>query len=132
MNLKQIDITQSDLKDKNSTWHGPVHMHWHTAQKVQDILDRHELDLTVGMLNDEFDAVYLDIIPKQEKVESSMLGNISYDETTQKLLVTFNGGSTYEYFDVEQAIYAGLRDAVSKGKFFHKHIKANYRCKQIE
>jgi len=132
MNLTQLDITEKDLKDKDSTWHGPVNIHWHTAQKIQDVLDRHKLQIMVGMPEDEFDLVYVDIVPKPEEIDSSMLGNISYDATTQKLLVTFKGGSTYEYFAVERAIYAGLRDAESKGKFFHKHIKAHYRCKQVE
>ena len=132
MNLKQIDITEKDLADKNSTWHGPVHIHWHTAEKIQKVLDRHGLDLIVGIKDDDMTVAHVDIVPKQEEVDSSMLGNISYDDTTQKMSITFKHGSRYDYFDVEKAIYAGLRDATSKGKFFHRHVKQNYRCKQVD
>ncbi|MHA2279944.1 MAG: KTSC domain-containing protein [Promethearchaeota archaeon] len=132
MKLKLIDVTEKDLEDKNSTWHGPVHIHWHTAEQIQYVLDRHNLDLVLAIQNDNMTIAHVDVVPKQEQVESSMLGNISYDETTHKMSITFKHGSRYDYFDVEKAIYHGLRDAPSKGKFFHKHVKSHYRCKQVD
>lgn len=132
MNLKLIDVTEKDLKDKKSTWHGPVQIHWHTAQMIQKVLDRHGLDLHIGMQDDDMSVAHIDIVPKPEEVESSMLGNISYDETTCKMSITYRNGSSYDYFDVEKAIFNGLKDAKSKGKFFHKHVKSHYRCKQVD
>jgi len=132
MNLKIIDVTEKDLKDTKSTWHGPVHIHWHTAEMIQNVLDRHGLDLHIGIENDDMTKAHLDVFPKPEEVESSMLGNISYDETTCRMSITYKSGSSYEYFDVEKAIYNGLKDASSKGKFFNKHVRSNYRCKQVD
>jgi hypothetical protein len=132
MNLKIVDVTEKDLKDNASTWHGPVHIHWHTAEMIQKVLDRHDLDLHIGVENDDPSVAYVDVAPKPEEVDSSMLDNISYDETTQRMSITYKSGSSYEYFDVEKAIYNGLREASSKGKFFNKHVRSHYRCKQVD
>lgn len=130
--LREIDITTQDLKNSSSTWHGPVFLHWHTAEELQAVLDRHGLDLLIGLCDDDRTRTYIDVVPKPEHVESSMLDEIAYDETTKKLTIKFNHGSAYEYYDVELAIFNGLKEAESIGKFFHKHIKSQYRCKQIE
>lgn len=74
MNLKLIDVTEKDLKEKNSTWHGPVLIHWHTAQMIQKVLDRHGLDLHIGIQNDDMTVAHIDVVPKPEEVDSSMLG----------------------------------------------------------
>ncbi len=132
MKLREVDITENDLKHSSSTWHGPVQIHWHTAEQMQTVLDRHGMDLLIGIRNDNKTECYMDVVPKQEEVQSSMLGDISYDETTNKMSITFKAGSKYDYFEVERAIYNGLREANSKGKFFHKHVRHQYRCKQVD
>ncbi len=59
--------------------------------------------------------------------ESSNVAGFSYDETNQVPTVEFNNGSRYNYYDVPQSIYAGMKNASSKGKYLNVEIKGHYR-----
>lgn len=63
-------------------------------------------------------------------VQSSQLAAVGYDHTTGTLAIQFKGkggaGSTYEYANVPQDVYEGLRTADSCGKFFGEHIKGEF------
>lgn len=50
-------------------------------------------------------------------IESSMIQAVSYDEDDRTLLVLFNSGKAYRYFDVPQKLYKELLDAESRGRF---------------
>ncbi len=57
-------------------------------------------------------------------VSSSDIASIGYENGN--LYIRFLNGSTYEYFDVPQSVYAGLMSAGSHGKYFHAFIKGKY------
>lgn len=61
-----------------------------------------------------------------EPVDSSMLAAAGYDPGSRMLVVLFNNGKAYQYFDVPQEDYEALMEAPSKGKFMHSHILGYY------
>ena len=64
-------------------------------------------------------------------VISSNIDAISYDTDEEKLLVTFKGGSSYEYFNVPQDVFDQLETAESKGSFMAKNIKGKFEYKKL-
>lgn len=64
-------------------------------------------------------------------VVSSNLASVAYDFEAQVLQVRFRSGSrntsdTVRYADVPLAVYRGLMDAPSHGRYFHRHIRGHY------
>lgn len=59
--------------------------------------------------------------------QSSNIAGFSYDEATQVLTVEFNNGSRYDYYDVPDHIFEGMKSADSKGKYLNAEIKSLYR-----
>lgn len=66
-------------------------------------------------------------IMEWQRVSSSNLARVRYDEDTNTLEIEFHGGNQYQYFDVPKRIYEELISAASKGGYFHKQIKGHYR-----
>src|SRR5262245_55988802 len=64
-------------------------------------------------------------------VESSMMNNVEYDESSNELDITFVGGKTYRYLKVPPDVYADLLDAESKGEFFNERIKDLYEFNEV-
>jgi len=64
-------------------------------------------------------------------VESSNITSIGYDEDSGTLEVEFHGGAVYQYFDVPFAVYDGLMEADSQGKYLAQHIKGQYRYVRV-
>ncbi len=64
-------------------------------------------------------------------VESSMIYAVGYDEDSQKLVVVFNSGKTYEYYDVPLEEYEGLMESGSKGRYMRGNIIDFYPCSQV-
>lgn len=60
-------------------------------------------------------------------VDSSNVAAVGYDADNNILQVQFNNGSTYQYFDVPEHIFVGLRDAASVGGYLVTNIKGVYR-----
>ena len=65
-------------------------------------------------------------------VRSSNIKSIGYDEETKVLEVEFHDGSVYQYYSVPASVHQGLMAAASHGNYFHKHIRDEYRCRQVE
>jgi hypothetical protein len=59
-------------------------------------------------------------------VDSSMLGAVGYDSRAQTLLVLFNTGRAYVYYDVPLNTYLGLISAESKGRYMNQFIIGVY------
>lgn len=59
--------------------------------------------------------------------ESSNISQISYDEATGTLQVTFHNGGAYQYFDVSENKWDDFKRANSKGQFLHQQIKDQHR-----
>ena len=68
----------------------------------------------------------------REYVISSNIGSVGYDYNTRTLEIEFRGGGIYQYFDVNLVEYVGLMNAPSHGKYFHSHIKYEYRYERIK
>lgn len=68
------------------------------------------------------------MIKEYQFTNSSMLAECSYDDETHELSVTFNGGKTYTYIDVDKNIYDDLITAKSPGKYFNS-VKAGLKTK---
>ena len=64
-------------------------------------------------------------------VDSSMINKYVYNFATKTLKVEFNGGSLYEYSNVESDLYDELCKSESTGKFFNEKIKNNYEHIQL-
>jgi hypothetical protein len=65
------------------------------------------------------------------KVSSSNLSAVGYNSFQMILEIEFNDGAIYQYFGVPQGIYASLMAASSHGKYFHAHIRNNYRYTRV-
>ena len=53
-----------------------------------------------------------------QPVESNMISAVGYNSERQYLLVLFNTGKAYEYYDVPQEEYAGLMSAEIEGGLY--------------
>lgn len=66
-------------------------------------------------------------------VESSHLKSVGYDAESRILTIEFRDGAIYEYADVPPEIHAGLMNAASHGRYFHRHIRnAEYGSRRIK
>jgi hypothetical protein len=59
--------------------------------------------------------------------ESSNIVRFGYDGENSVLRVEFTSGGTYDYFDVPQQVFEGMKSASSKGQYLAQQIKGNYR-----
>lgn len=64
-------------------------------------------------------------------VDSSNVAAVGFDEDSQTLQVEFKNGATYQYFDVPEIIFEGLRDAGSPGQFLNQQVKGTYRYSRV-
>ncbi len=62
-------------------------------------------------------------------LDSSMISRIAYDDAAEALSIWFRETGRYVYFGVPKAIYDGLRDAPSAGRYFNDCIKRRYPCR---
>ncbi|MEW5787291.1 MAG: KTSC domain-containing protein [Pseudomonadota bacterium] len=59
--------------------------------------------------------------------ESSNISRFAYDEQSHILKVEFNNGSIYDYFDVPEHVFDGMKSAQSKGQYLAHQVKGRYR-----
>lgn len=64
-------------------------------------------------------------------VDSSNVEAVGYDEDSLTLQVEFKNGGTYQYFDVQEEVFIGLRDAASVGGYLAARIKGTYRYSKV-
>lgn len=62
-----------------------------------------------------------------ETPESSNIARIAYDQANLVLKVEFKNGGIYDYFDVPDVVFEGMRNAPSKGQYLAQQIKGNFR-----
>ena len=58
---------------------------------------------------------------------SSVIRRWDYDEAEQRLDVTFVSGKRYSYHAVPPETVAEMRAAYSKGSYFNREIRDNFR-----
>ena len=64
--------------------------------------------------------------------KSSNIASVGYDEEKKELEVEFKvTGGVYVYYDVPKRTHTNLMNAQSKGIFFAKYIKHNYRYERV-
>ena len=65
------------------------------------------------------------------EIKSSNVSKTEYDTITKELLVTFNNGLKYEYYDIPHQIYTQFRMSESQGKFFNSKIAKTFKYKKV-
>lgn len=68
---------------------------------------------------------------KWSTVESSNLNLVGYDAEKSELHIKFLSGTEYIYHAVPVAVFDGLMNAPSKGKFHAQHIKDKFEFTKI-
>jgi hypothetical protein len=69
---------------------------------------------------------------ERDRVTSSTIASIGYDQATQVLEIEFRGGGIYQYSNVPQSVYSGLMSASSHGGYLDRVIKkGGYRYRRI-
>ena len=63
---------------------------------------------------------------------STVISSINYDENACRLTITFVSGKIYEYKDVPEEIYNGLKTSRSKGIYFNEYIKDKYEYEKVQ
>jgi len=61
------------------------------------------------------------------QVESSVFTDLRYSPPEMKLTIKFKTGNIYEYFDVSEDILQNLLKSESKGQYFNRNIRNNYK-----
>jgi hypothetical protein len=64
-------------------------------------------------------------------IQSSNISKTIYDTGDKNLLVTFNNGLIYEYYDVPHQLYTQFRMAQSQGKFFSEKIAKTFKYRKL-
>jgi len=64
-------------------------------------------------------------------VRSSNIRSVGYDPATRTLELEFHSGGLYRYSGVPESIYEDFMQAVSKGAYFHDHIKGRFPDRRI-
>ncbi|MFT4907566.1 MAG: hypothetical protein ACI978_001649 [Oleispira sp.] len=64
-------------------------------------------------------------------VDSSNVAEIGYDEESSTLQIEFKNGTIYQYFDVPDDLFEGLRTADSVGGYLAANIKGVYRYSKV-
>lgn len=67
----------------------------------------------------------------RQKVKSSNINSVGYDETKLILEVEFKWGGVYQYFNVPKAVHTRFITSESLGKYLHEHIKGVYSYKKV-
>jgi len=68
----------------------------------------------------------------RQKVKSSNIASIGYEEAKKTLVVEFIKSGCYSYSNVSKETYIAFVNAPSKGKYFFENIKGNYKFNKGE
>ena len=64
-------------------------------------------------------------------VRSRDIAIVGYDAESSTLEVVFRRGGVYHYFNVPEGVYHGLMSAPSRGIYFDRHIKHEFRYQKM-
>ena len=65
------------------------------------------------------------------RMPSTVIRNYRYDAGALRLTVTFVTGRIYVYEDVPPTVAADFDGAFSKGRFFNRHVRDHFRCREV-
>jgi hypothetical protein len=66
------------------------------------------------------------------QVESSAIDTIGYSTSYQILFVRFITSYEYHYFEVPRTVFEDFLHAPSKGRYFNKEVKGQYRYQRLD
>ena len=67
-----------------------------------------------------------------QTVNSSSLEQAGYDAQRRQLIVVFKSGAAYRYDGVPAALYEGLLQAESKGRFFIAYVRDVFPVSRLD
>ena len=67
----------------------------------------------------------------RQRVDSSSVLSVGYDDDSHTLEVEFLNGGVYDYLDVPEAEARRLRQADSVGRYLNARIKPRYRVRKV-
>jgi KTSC domain len=63
---------------------------------------------------------------------STVISSFFYNANTRVLKIVFVSGMIYNYKNVPEKIYYGMRASDSKGAYFNQHIRDKYEFEKIK
>jgi len=63
--------------------------------------------------------------------QSSNIAGFDYDKDRQVLTVEFKNGGRYNYYDVPETVFEGMKAASSRGQFLAQSVKGIYRYARV-
>jgi hypothetical protein len=63
--------------------------------------------------------------------QSSNIAGFDYDKDRQVLTVEFKNGGRYNYYEVPETVFDGMKAASSKGQFLAQNVKSIYRYARV-
>jgi len=69
---------------------------------------------------------------RRQRVDSSGVVSVGYDDWSKTLEIEFPGGAVYDYANVPEVLYRDLLEAESKGRFVNLYIKPYFEHEEIE
>ena len=66
------------------------------------------------------------------RVTSSNLKRVSYNSRSHEMLIQFQSGAVYQYWDVPGNISQGLIQSDSPGKFFNQNVRNRFNYKRVK
>jgi KTSC domain len=69
---------------------------------------------------------------RRQRVNSSGVVSVGYDDWSKTLEVEFPGGAIYDYAHVPEVLYRDLLAAESKGRFVNLYIKPYFDHEEID
>ncbi|MBX3071148.1 MAG: KTSC domain-containing protein [Thermomicrobiales bacterium] len=64
-------------------------------------------------------------------LESSVIRSVKYRQSEEELLIRFNHGALYIYYEVPATEFAGLLAAESHGQYFNAFIRSGYNYQEV-
>lgn len=62
---------------------------------------------------------------------STVIHSIFYYPASSVLRIVFVSGMVYDYKNVPEHIYTGLKNSGSKGSYFNQHVKPHFTFRKI-
>ena len=63
--------------------------------------------------------------------ESSNISRFRYVQQTMVLTIEFKNGGRYDYYDVSERVFDGMKTAPSKGQYLAQNIKGRFRYARV-
>ena len=62
-----------------------------------------------------------------DRPQSSNVARFAYEESNQVLKVEFKNGTVYDYYDIPDNVFQGMKSAPSAGQYLAQNVKSRFR-----